>query len=299
MWAQFIDKQGKTYGQAYEDRGFNKKWGAFHFLDWNVSRKLTIGLFDAIVWGDVDTSGMKRGFDWSYANPIIFLRPAEYSVGSSDNATLGMNVKYKLLPKLTTYGQFFLDEFKFKEFFGNKGWWANKWGLQAGFRSFDLFKVPNLDLQGEFNMVRPYTYSFRNTLGNYAHYNQSLAHPQGANFKEALGILNYHYKRWNLRGQLTFTQFGADRTPKDNVGQNIFKSYNDRNQEYNNKIGQGLKTNLFYGQGTVAFVLNPKYNLRLEASAALRNEKNDLRTNREFIFNFGLRSTFRQFYYDF
>ncbi|WP_423736770.1 hypothetical protein [Chitinophaga caseinilytica] len=299
MWAQFMDTEGRTYGQAYEGRGYPKKWGVFHFLDWNASKKLTIGLFDAVVWGNVDTAGNKRGFDFSYINPIIFLRPSEYSVGSSDNSLLGMNAKYKLFPKTTLYGQFVLDEFKLKEFFGGNGWWANKWSTQFGFRSFDLFKVNKLDLQGELNVVRPYTYSFRNTLANYAHYGQSLAHPLGANFTEVLGIASYTYKRWYVRGQLNYSSYGLDATAESNVGQDIFKSYDKRNTDYNNKIGQGLKTNLFYGQGTIAFVLNPKYNLRLEASAALRNEKNDLRTNREFIFNFGLRSTFRQFYYDF
>ncbi len=299
MWTQFMDLSSKSYSQAYEDLGYNKKWGVFHFLDWNATKKLTIGLFDAIIWPDSDTSGRKRGFDWTYLNPIIFLRPAEYSVGSSDNAMVGMNIKYKFFPKFTAYGQFVLDEFKLKEFTRNKGWWANKWSTQIGFRSFDLFKVPKLDLQGELNIARPYTYSFRNGQGNYAHYNQSLAHPMGANFKEVLGIASYTYKRWYIRGQLTFAQYGLDPDAAINYGGDIFKSYETRAQEYNNKIGQGLKTDFFYGQGSIAFVLNPKYNLRLEASAAARQEKNSLGTNREFIFSFGLRSTFRQFYYDF
>jgi len=299
MWAQFMDLANKSFGQAYEDLGYDKKWGVFHFLDWNASKKLTIGLFDAVIWPSADSSGRKRGFDWTYVNPIIFLRPAESSAGSSDNAIVGMNVKYKLFPKTTVYGQLTLDEFKLGEMFGGKGWWANKWGTQLGFRSFDLFKVPKLDLQGELNVVRPYTYSFRNTQGNYAHYNQSLAHPMGANFKELLGIASYTYRRWFVRGQLTYAQYGLDPDAATNYGQDIFKSYKTRVQEYDNKIGQGIKTDFLYGQGTIAFVLNPKYNLRIEASAAGRQEKNSLTTKREFIFSLGLRSTFRQLYYDF
>lgn len=299
MWAQFMDLSSKSYNQAYEDLGYNKKWAVFHFLDWNASKKLTIGLFDAVIWPDTDSLGRKRGFDWTYLNPIIFLRPAEYSVGSSDNAMVGVNVKYKLFPKTTAYGQFVLDEFKLKEFFRSDGWWGNKWATQLGFRSFDLFKVSKLDLQGELNVARPYTYSFRNGQGNYAHYNQSLTHPMGANFKEVLGIASYTYKRWYIRGQLAFAQYGLDSDAATNYGRDIFKPYETRMGEYNNKIGQGLKTDFFYGQGSIAFVLNPKYNLRLEASAAARQEKNSLGTNREFIFSFGLRSTFRQFYYDF
>lgn len=299
MWAQFIDQQGLSFAQAYEGIGYPKKWGVFHFLDWNVSKKLTIGVYDAVIWPDTDTAGRKRGFDWSYMNPIIFLRPAEYSNGSSDNSMLGLNAKYKLFPKTTVYGQFVLDEFRIKEMLSGEGWWGNKWSSQLGFRSFDLFKVPKLDLQGELNIARPYTYSYSNTRTNYAHYNQSLAHPMGANFKEILGIASYTYKRWYIRGQFTYANYGLDYDQTTSYGQDIFRSYVQRKGEYDNRIGQGLKTDFLYGQGTVAFVLNPKYNLRLELSAAGRQEKNELETRREFIFSFGLRSTFRQFYYDF
>ncbi|MGN7719982.1 hypothetical protein [Chitinophaga sp. 22620] len=299
MWAQFMDVSSRSFNQAYEDLGYPKKWGVFHFLDWNATKKLTIGLFDAVIWADSDSLGRKRGFDWTYLNPIIFLRPAEYSGGSSDNAMVGMNIKYKLFPKVTAYGQLVLDEFKLKEFFGGDGWWGNKWSAQLGFRSFDLFKVNKLDLQGELNVSRPYTYTFRNGQGNYAHYNQSLAHPMGANFLETLGIASYTFKRWYFRGQVQYAQYGLDYTKAISMGQDIFKSYDLRTSDYGNKMFQGLKTDFLYGQGTIAFVLNPKYNLRLEASVAGRQEKNNLYTNRELIFSFGLRSTFRQFYYDF
>lgn len=299
MWMQFMDTHNKTFSQAYQGIGYPKKWGVFHFLDWNATKKLSIGLFDAIIWGDVDTSGRKRGFDWSYINPVIFLRPSEYSVGSSDNSLLGMNIKYKVFTKTTVYGQFVLDEFKLKEFTSGNGWWANKWATQAGFKSFDLFKINHLDVQGEFNIVRPYTYSFRNNLANYAHYGQPLAHPLGANFKEILGIASYTYKRWFFRGQINYSQHGVDPLPTNNWGGDIFKSYDSHERDYGNKIGQGLKNNLLYTQGTIAYVLNPKYNLRIEASAIARQQKNDNFSRNEYIFNFGLRSTFRQFYYDF
>ncbi|WP_123864671.1 hypothetical protein [Chitinophaga barathri] len=300
MWSQFMDLATKSFGQAYEGIGYDKKWGVFHFLDWNATKKLTIGLFDAVIWPDADTSGRKRGFDWSYMNPVIFLRPAEYSTGSSDNALLGMNIKYKIFSKTTVYGQIVFDELKIKELLSSDGWWGNKWSAQFGFRSFDLFKIPKLDLQGEFNAVRPYTYSYSNTRTNYAHYNQSLAHPMGANFKEILAIASYTYKRWYIRAQLNYANYGLDDPATDiSYGQDIFKNYIKRPGDYDIRFGQGVKTDFLYGQGSIAFILNPKYNLRLEASAAARREKNSLETNQEFIFSLGLRSTFRQFYYDF
>ena len=58
-------------------------------------------------------------------------------------------------------------------------------------------------------MVRPYTYAHHNPQQNYAHYNQPLAHPLGANFSEFLVMANYKYKRWQLDGKLIFAKYGA------------------------------------------------------------------------------------------
>ncbi|MVT44053.1 hypothetical protein GO495_25895 [Chitinophaga oryziterrae] len=294
MWAQFIDRE---YPEASYGTGYRKKWGVFNYLDWNISKKVSLGLFEAVIWQDSDSSG-KRGFDASYINPIVFLRPVEFSVGSPDNALMGINLKYAPSKNSTFYGQFILDEFVFKEIFSGNGWWANKFGGQAGFRSNNLFKVKNLNFLTEVNAARPYTYSQRTTLNNYGHYSQSLAHPMGANFVEWVNIADYRYKRWFLRGQITVAKYGLD-SAGINYGKNIFESYNTRAENFGNHIGQGLKTNFLYLQGTIAFLLNPKYNLRIECSVTNRQEKNSLAKNNEAIFQIGLRSSFRQLYYDF
>ena len=293
MWAQFIDMQ---YPKASYDNGYRKKWGVFNYLDWNVSKKFSVGLFEAVIWQDSDSTG-KRGFDASYINPIVFLRPVEFSVGSPDNALLGFNLKYAPSLNSTFYGQFILDEFKFDEVTSGKGWWGNKFGGQVGFRSNNILHVPHLNVLTEVNAARPYTYSQRTTLNNYGHYNQSLAHPMGANFVEWVNIADYQYKRFFFRGQLTWARYGLD-TAGLNFGKDINKSYTTRANSYDNHIGQGLKTDLLYLQGNVAYVLNPKYNLRIEGIVTLRNEKNDQWKNREAVFQIGLRSSFRQLYND-
>ncbi|MCK7558103.1 hypothetical protein MKQ70_25090 [Chitinophaga sedimenti] len=100
--------------------------------------------------------------------------------------------------------------------------------------------------------------------------------------------------------QLTYANYGLDQDDATNWGKDIiFKDYTTRQREYGNKIGQGLKTDLVYATGSLAYVFNPKYNLRLEASITHRQEKNSAFTNKETIFQFGLRTSFRQFYYDF
>ena len=78
-----------------------------------------------------------------------------------------------------------------------------------------------VDLQVEFNSVRPYTYSHETLFTNYAHYRQPLAHPMGANFKEWIGILRYQpFNKLNFTGKIIFNQYGADGIIS-NFGKNI------------------------------------------------------------------------------
>jgi hypothetical protein len=74
MWAYFEDPASTS--DLFISR---KKWGIFHYLDWNVSNRLSFGFFDSVIWAIQDDSGHRRGFDFNYINPVIFLRPVEAS----------------------------------------------------------------------------------------------------------------------------------------------------------------------------------------------------------------------------
>lgn len=284
-----------TNDRRLGDRG---KWAAMHYIDWNATDRFSVGFFQAVTWADAEPEG-KRGFDFNYVHPFVFLRPLESAnTNSPDKMRLGVNTKYEVLDKTTVYGQFMIDEFTAKEFFGNKGYWANKWALQLGVRGSDLFKVENLNYLAEFNTARPYTYAHFDRISNYAAMNQPLAHPMGANFKEVLGILNYSYKRFDLQGQLMYARYGLDPDGM-NYGKDIFKSYNTRAADYGNNIGQGIKTNLYFAEGRASYLLNPKYNLRLELGGVLRRETNAIKNTNTALFTFGLRGSFRNLYQDF
>jgi hypothetical protein len=294
MWAQFQDLKSPQFSY---DNGYRKKWGAFHYVDWNVNNKLSLGFFDAIIWQDADSTG-KRGFDFSYVNPFIFLRPIEGQNGSPDNALIGFNAKYEAFKNLTVYGQALLDEFTAKEVFAGNGYWANKFAYQLGIKGFDAFSIKRLNYLLEFNTARPYTYSQRNSLLNYGHYNQPLAHPIGANFREFVSIWSYSYKRFELIGKINLAQYGLD-SFRDNFGKDIYKPYTTRNSDYNNTTAQGIKTDFSFLQGKISYLINPKYNLRFELAASSRAEQNVLSDNRSHQITFGLRSSFRNLYDDF
>ena len=226
-----------------------KKYIAAHYLDFRLSKNLSIGLYEAIVFS------RNNQFELQYLNPVILYRTVEQYVGSPDNALLGLNLKWNLFNRFQLYGQVMLDEFKFDELFiERRGWWANKYGIQAGLKYINTFGIDHLDTQFEYNSVRPYTYTHRDSSASYAHYNQPLAHPIGANFKEV--VLKARYQPINkltLDSRLLFMNYGEDDGLNTNWGSDINLPHTSREQDINNEIGQGI------GTKTVLFGIDISY----------------------------------------
>ncbi len=294
IYMQHIDQMAPKLSS---ELGFQKKWAVMHYLNWNINSKWSLGLFDAVIWQDADTNG-KRGFEMSYANPIIFLRAAEYNTSSSDNALIGINLKYQINTNIKLYSQLILDELKIDEYIANKGWWANKFGVQLGIRSRNIFRIDKLNGFTEFNLVKPYTYTHKNTLRSYTNYGDALAHPLGANFIENVSRLEYAFGRWTSFVQVNYSQYGLDSLTGSNVGSNILASYDTRNKEYGNTLLQGIPGSLLFIDTRIAYVFNPRTNLKLELGYIYRNDNIDGKSNVSNIITFGLRSSFRNLYFD-
>ncbi len=249
------------------DRLIGKKYAAMHHLDISVTKWLNIGLFEGVVFGRKDK------FDFGYLNPIIFYRSIEQQNGSFDNSIIGLDAKANLGGKIQLYGQFSLDEFLLAEIKRNRGWWANKWGIQLGAKYIDAFNVSNLDLQVEMNRVRPFTYSHRDSVANYTHYNQPLAHPLMANFNEVIGIARYQpAPKWLAVAKLIFYQQGRDSSSRS-FGSNIFlpNVIPPRQGDFGYSIGSGWKTDVVYGSFLLSYEL--RENLFLELNAIVRRQK--------------------------
>ncbi|WP_164122164.1 MULTISPECIES: gliding motility protein RemB [Sphingobacterium] len=301
VWAYMLDQKNPRVdlNNPGARLGDGIKWGAFQYLDYNATNRLSVGFFQAITWAN-ENEGGHRGFDFNYLNPVIFLRPVESNNSSSpDKMFLGLNAKYKVLNKVSVYGQFLLGEFTAKEFFANNGYAHNKWGAQIGVRGFDAFGVKNLNFLGEYNLARPYTYQHFSSTSNYSNHGEPLAHPRGANFRELVGIANYSWERFDFSLQGLYSLYGTDPADGTNMGGDIFQSYTTIPNMYGNKIGQGVKNNLYYADAKASYVLNPKYNLRFELGYTQRYRKiADQATQKSGVISFGLRSSFRSFYGD-
>lgn len=224
------------------NRRIPDKLFVFHRLGMNIGKRFNLGLFEAVVAGKDPAVSRGGTFpDPSYFNPIIFYRAIEQNSGSPDNAGLGLDLRYSICSDFRLYSQLYLDEFLLSKFTAATGWWGNKYGFQAGFHYLNVLGVSNLDLQGEFNVVRPFTYSHLSNYSSYSHYAQPLAHPLGANFSEILGIIRYQPVPAvciSLKG-IVYRR-GLDSTVKS-FGSNVMKSYSLRTREEGNFVGQGLR----------------------------------------------------------
>lgn len=312
LYAQLKDMRNTTSGQWSR---MANKYGSFHFLSWDVSKRWNIGFFEAIIWQSEDSSAY-RGFDINYLNPLIFYRPVEFSVGSPDNSLMGFSTKVKIARKNFLYGQFLMDDIIWGEFThgslnrikhwlhpgdstGAYGYWTNKQAWQIGFSSFDIFKVRDLDFQFEYNAARPYTFSHRRPEVNYTHYNEALAHPAGSNFHEFLGFLRYRFKQYDfcLEGRYLITGLDSAGT---HYGSDLFQSTFDTYfpeydnvpvTPYGNDIGQGIKSITRMVSLRVSRVLLPALNLRAEGALAYRSQSSDLQSRSDLIFSLGIKTS--------
>lgn len=250
-----------------------QKFAAMHHLSINITPKINVGVFEAEVFS-------RDRFDINYLNPIIFYRFVESYRGSADNAMIGIDFKANFLTHFLVYSQFLLDEFRLKDLVSGQGSYTNKFSFQVGAKYIDAFNVPNLDLQAEMNLARPYTYSHFGTQfsssgqGNYAHYSQPMAHPLGANFVEGIGIVRYQQKRWFGNGIFGIMMYGTD-PPGRNYGGDILLDYKSNVRDEGNFIGQGRKTIVTYADLRASYMI--RHNIFLEGRLMYRFQDSQYR----------------------
>lgn len=286
MWSQYVSDIDRSFGNKL---GYPRKWGQTFFLDWHFAPNGNIGLFESVIWPDQDAAGRRKDLSWTMASPVIFLHGNKSPGGQANTTLTGLNAKYKILPRTYLYGQL-----AFSQFLRNSEW-TNRFAAQLGLRSADVFGLKKLNINGEFNTARPYTYAGDTRTVNYAHYNQPLAHPFGAYFTEGLIIASYQYQKWYVRGQVIVAQYRTDSSAAVNAGQDIFKSLAATGYDQ----AATIKTNLLWWDIRLAYIINPATNLRIEAGFTFRKEDAGTMEFNDRVFMIGLRSSFRQLLYDF
>jgi hypothetical protein len=258
---------------------YKKKFGATHHISINTSKNFNIGFFETIIF-----KRDNNAYELNYLNPIIFYRAVEQSLGSPDNALLGLDYKWDIKHRFQLYGQLVFDEFVLAnmraQFFKPRsnpqwGWWGNKFAAQIGVKAVDLFNIKNLDIQLEYNHIRPYTFAYSDPSLSFTDFNQSMAHPLGSNLKELVAVINYQPSpKLTLQFKTFTTATGIDTSESLSYGGDLLKSSHLKLTEFGNATGQGLKTMIAYYEITASYRLAQQ--LYIDAGFTYRQKKTDL-----------------------
>jgi hypothetical protein len=246
-----------------------------HYLSWNVIKRINISIFEAVVWSNGEEN-YPRGFDFNYVNPVLFYRPAEFKIGSPDNALLGFGLNVKAGKHVLFYGQVMLDEFLAQAVRNGNGWYANKQAGQLGVNAYEAFGVKGLQLRAEWNLIRPFMYTHSGTVQNYAHMGQPLAHPYGSNVEEFLAHADLVRDRWVFSLRASTATMGTDSV--FSYGNNIFRPEIDRPNkpgggklDFDYRLGDYKSQTVFYTELRAGWTVDPRSAMRIEASYTYRS----------------------------
>tara|TARA_B100000963_G_scaffold361962_1_gene401338 strand:+ start:4442 stop:6028 length:1587 start_codon:yes stop_codon:yes gene_type:complete len=222
-------------GAIVDKRG---SWLASHAIDLEIGTGWTGTLFGAVTWLAND-SGYTSRFEPVYTLPVVAFRPAEYALGSADNAMVGAALAW--VPRwakntLQFYGQMLLDELVVSQVFSPERWWGNKWGLLGTI----TYQHPRKEWGAvvEACAIRPYTYSHAAPAQGWTHNRQPLAHPAGSNFIEARAHVRWESGEWKLHAGIVLRRQGADeaveldKEPEFSIGSNPLLSYITRPTDF-------------------------------------------------------------------
>lgn len=298
LYTSFMNlTNGGAKTPARVERLFQKKTGSFQMLSVNLFKRVQIGIFQGMIWEAADTMNQQH-LSFNTFNPVIGVNTAVYGLHDKNNILWGSTLKLKITKSISLYGQYMLDDVFKKEDGGDV---RKKFGYQIGLKYFDVFRLKNLNLQFEYNSVRPYSYAAEDPEQSYTHYNQALAHPLGANFSEMVGFINYRFKDFFIELKANYAEKGVD-TLNRNFGGNIFDpsgSFPIAQKLEEVKMYQGLKTTIMYQDAHIGYMVNPATNFNVILGISNRIESTyKATTNTQYIY-FSIRTSLANFYYDF
>ncbi|MCQ2973760.1 MAG: hypothetical protein MJ211_02990 [Bacteroidales bacterium] len=250
-----------------ENNHNRSKYFIYHLISWNLTKNINLGGFEAVVLSRRDSLDNSKFVDLHYINPVLFLRPIEYSLGSPDNVLMGIFGKITIKKLHFLYGQVMLDEFNSSFLKGGKDWWADKFSYQLGAKGY----INNFLYRIEYNFIRPYMYSHENAITSYTMFSQPIAHPFGANLKEYVAQLRYVKNKFDFNLIVDYVKYGSD-FDTISYGNNILRSYVLRKNDYDNYILQGKLNKLVDISFTTKYQLIKNKNIFAYLSLVYRRE---------------------------
>ena len=259
---------------------FKKKGGSFHYLSANLSKKIQVGLFEGTVWKRTGDNG-QTPFNYAQLIPVLGVNTGLQGFDGVNNVVAGLNLKYRFKSNMYLYGQLMVDDPN-----------TDRLGYQVGLKGFDLFKIKRLTAQAEFNSVAAYAYSHRLPRQNYAHHNEAIAHPLGANFNEVVGLVDYQWKRLFINAKVNYATFGTENDTIRN-GTSIFAE----DQTPTSEVLQDSK--LVFIDAKFGYKMNRHTHMRVYLGVTQRDLTSPLGNEGTTYIYLGFRTNLRNDYYDF
>ena len=265
----FAEMSPNTPRDKSGDELLVKKYYVAHYLSFNIGKNANFGFFESVSFA------RPNQFEFQYLNPAILYRTVEQGLGSPDNVLIGFNGHINILKRVKLYGQLVMDELNIDQL--SESWWANKFGFQAGLTYVDPIGLKNAELTLEGNLVRPFTYAHRDTISNFTHSKQALAHPTGANFAE--GIVDFVYRpseKWRVSWRTHILIYGEDNPPGEfpgSLGNNILRSTDSRPGDFGHEFLQGVQSNTILSNIEVSYQI--RHNVFIDLLATYRDQNSE------------------------
>ncbi|QES87998.1 hypothetical protein [Rhizosphaericola mali] len=258
-----------------------RSYMVFHYLDWQATDWLKVGAFENTM-----INGAIKATD---PTAIIGTDPTQGPISTSEKGTttrsrVGIDARVIPVKDVEVYGQWLIDGLT-KVASSN---WKDRNAFQLGAKYMDAFAIPNLNLQAETNIVRPYAYSSNYVENNYTQYNMPLAHPLGANFREYIGLISYRpINKLYLNAKAIMYTKGLDEIGYNYGGNLLFPmSYNRPSDKISIGDGDRAKVKLFAFNASYELIQN----LFIDANYSIRDFKSDVNgTNNIKFYSIGLR----------
>lgn len=188
---QYFFMYGSLRGDSL-GKEIDSKYIVMHRVNVNLFEQWKIGFFESLVIPD-------KPFNFTYLNPISFIRSADYSAGdgqsSSNNAMIGFDMEVKPFKKLAWQGTMLVDDLDFASIFKNerngKPANSNRFGWQTGVIWTDAFYIPNLTAALEYSRLNPFVYTHRTNKAQYSHWTLPLGLQLAPNSDEIAFKFNY------------------------------------------------------------------------------------------------------------
>lgn len=161
----------------FESEGLlERKRGSFHYLDFALSPKFNIALFEGMIWPSLDSGG-NVNVPVNYYLPVLFLNSLLDGDADQGNSLLGLNWAWKANRNTQVYGQG-----------SSLGFEADEYSYQFGANYYPNF-LP-LRFNVEYNKRADL-----NSASLFHHYGESLTSPAPSASDEILASVVFHYRR--------------------------------------------------------------------------------------------------------